>query len=277
MMNNAPAVLGFVALRRCAADLQRSADFYRDGLGFEIVDQTPDEIVLSLGAQRIVLTEVGSEVTTQRVSGPDLRFQHVAIAVNDMQAAVARLQSLMPVVISRDGPQRLPAASGGVCAFKFRDPDGHPLELIEFPPGQGAPCWRNPMHGAAGPCMGIDHAAISVSDVERSIAFYERLGFIVQSRQLNRGPEQARLDGLGDAEVEVVALMPSQQSTPHLELLGYRVPAPLRGDGATHTAADQLVWQTRARHDGPGAAADRPAMTLADPDGHLHRFVTASI
>lgn len=277
MMNNAPALLGFVALRRCAADLQRSATFYREGLGFAIVDRIPGEIVLSLGAQRIVLTEVGPEVTAQPVSAPDLRFQHVAIVVNDMHAAHARLQKLAPVAISRNGPQRLPAALGSVCAFKFRDPDGHPLELIEFPPGQGAPYWRNPMHGAAGPALGIDHAAISVSDVERSIAFYERLGFSVQSRQLNRGPEQARLDGLDDAEVEVVALMPSQQSTPHLELLGYRVPAPLRGDGVAHTAVDQLVWQTRTQHDGSGAAADRPAMALADPDGHLHLFVAASI
>jgi catechol 2,3-dioxygenase-like lactoylglutathione lyase family enzyme len=277
MIDAAPAVLGFVALRRCVADLQRSATFYCQGLGFSIVDLTPGEIILSLGAQRIVLTEVGQEVTAQQVSGPDLRFQHVAIVVNDMHVAHARVQKLTPVAISRGGPQRLPAASGGVCAFKFRDPDGHALELIEFPAEQGAPYWRETIHAVAGPNLGIDHAAISVSDVERSIAFYEKLGFCVQSRQVNRGPEQARLDGLADAEVEVVALIPSQQSTPHLELLGYRMPAPLHGDGIPPAAADQLVWMTRSRHDEYGATAARPAIVLADPDGHLHRFVSASI
>lgn len=277
MRNNAPAVLGFVALRRCAADLQRSAAFYREGLGFEIVNRTSGEIVLSLGAQRIVLVEVGPGVTAPPVSGPDLRFQHVAIVVKDMHAAFARLQKLAPVAISRGGPQRLPAAAGGACAFKFRDIDGHALELIEFPPGQGAPCWRNTTRGVAGPTLGIDHAAISVSDVERSIDFYKGLGFSVQSRQLNRGPEQARLDGLVDAEVDVVALMPSQEATPHLELLGYRVPEPPHGDGAAHAAADQLVWQARTRHDRSGSAADRQMMSVADPDGHLHRFVAASI
>ena len=38
--------------------------------------------------------------------------------------------------ISTDGPQLLPASSGGVTAYKFRDPEGHPLELIAFPPGR---------------------------------------------------------------------------------------------------------------------------------------------
>ena len=70
----------FVALHRSVADLQRSAAFYCDGLGFEIVERTSGEIVLSLGAQRIVLVEVGPEMAVPRVSGPDLRFQHVAIA-----------------------------------------------------------------------------------------------------------------------------------------------------------------------------------------------------
>ena len=275
MTHDTAAVLGFVALRRCVADLQRSAAFYCDGLGFEIVERAPGEIVLSLGAQGIVLVEVGPEVAAQPVSGPDLRFQHVAIVASDMQAAHARLQRLAPVAISREGPQRLPAASGGACAFKFRDPDGHALELIAFAPGQGARCWRHTARGVAGPTLGIDHAAISVSDVERSIVFYQRLGFSVQSRQLNRGPEQARLDGLANAEIEVdvVALVPSQQATPHLELLGYRRPAPRRGDGAAHAAVDQLVWRARTRHDGAGAAPDLPTMAFADPDGHLHRLV----
>lgn len=256
----------FVALHRSVADLQRSAAFYCQALGFEVVDKAAHEIMLALDAQRIVLVQRRSAVTVPQVPGPDVRFQHVAIVAADMEAAFTRLQAFAPVAISRGGPQRLPAASGGVCAFKFRDPDGHALELIEFPPGQGAPCWRNTTRGVAGPTLGIDHAAISVSNVDLSIAFYERLGFSVQSRQLNRGPEQARLDGLDDAEVEVVTLTPSQESTPHLELLGYRAPEPWQGGGAAQAAADALVWH---------APAGQP-MELADPDGHLHQLLAAS-
>ena len=276
MMINAPAVLRFVALRRSAADLQRSAAFYCDGLGFEIVERTAGEIVLSLGAQRIVLVEVGPELAVPRVSGPDLRFQHVAIVASDMHAAQARLQKLAPVAISLNGPQRLPKASGGACAFKFRDPDGHAVELIEFPAGQGAPCWRNTTRGAAGPTLGIDHAAISVSNADLSIAFYERLGFSVQSRQINRGAEQARLDGLtgAEVEVEVVALVPPQEATPHLELLAYHTPVPTRSDTHAHATADRLVWQAHAAHDRSNLTADQPhKWVITDRDGHLNWLV----
>ena len=38
----------------------------------------------------------------------------------------------MPITVG--GPIRLPCASGGARAFKFRDEDGHPLELLEFHP-----------------------------------------------------------------------------------------------------------------------------------------------
>ena len=44
--------------------------------------------------------------------------------------------------ISEGGPQLLPPSNGAVRAFKFRDPDGHPLELIWFPPGQGRAVWH---------------------------------------------------------------------------------------------------------------------------------------
>ena len=41
-----------------------------------------------------------------------------------------RLSRFPFTTISRNGPEALP---GGVVAFKFRGPDGHPLELIQFP------------------------------------------------------------------------------------------------------------------------------------------------
>ena len=108
MRDDASTVLGFVALRRSVTDLQRSATFYRQGLGFKTGNRTPGEIFLLLGAQRIGLTEIGPEVAARPVNGADLRFQHVAIVASDMRAAHARLQKLAPVAISLNGPQRLP-------------------------------------------------------------------------------------------------------------------------------------------------------------------------
>ena len=271
-----PSVERFVALRRSVADLQRSATFYCDGLGFEIVEQTSGEVLLSLGAQCIVLVKVGPEVAVPQVSGPDLRFQHVAIVASGMHAAHTRLQKLAPVAISRGGPQRLPKASGGACAFKFRDPDGHAVELIEFPAGQGAACLSAASQRHDCPTLGIDHAAISVSNADLSIAFYEQLGFSVQSRQINRGVEQARLDGLtgAEVEVEVVALVPPQEATAHLELLAYHTPVPTRSDTHAQAAADRLVWQAHAAHDRSSPTAEpQHKWVITDRDGHLNWLV----
>jgi catechol 2,3-dioxygenase-like lactoylglutathione lyase family enzyme len=91
---------------------------------------------------------------------------------------------------SRSHPQglNLPATSGGVSAFKFRDPEGHPLELIAVPPGAVPPQWRMASQNV---CLGIDHSAISVSSTATSIDFYESLGLDRGGGSLNVGREQA--------------------------------------------------------------------------------------
>ena len=96
------------------------------------------------------------------VSGRSPLFQHFAIVVSDMATAYARLsecEGWKP--ISTDGPQLLPASSGGATAYKFRDPDGHPLELIAFARDAIPVKWQET--SAAG-CLGIDHSAISIAD-----------------------------------------------------------------------------------------------------------------
>lgn len=255
-----PCVQRLLRVGRNVADLDRAIGFYRDALGFAVqatpeaeshgwpetaVDRNTRCAWLSLGQQEIELAEFPNAAPYPVGStSADLWFQHCAIVVEDMDAACARLlRHGGGTAISRGGPQSLPPSSGGVTAFKFRDPDGHPLELISFPPGTGDPVWQQP---ASEPTLGIDHSAISVADVDRSIAFYECLGLQVASRGVNRGPEQQRLDGLAHVEVDVIALQTAAAATPHVELLAYRTP---RGraleDMASHDiAADRLVLQT---------------------------------
>lgn len=283
---------------RNVADMDRALAFYRDALGFEVtdadasspawtrlagVDATPTRCAqLSLGTQQIELTEFPDATRYPANStSADLWFQHCAIVVDDMDAAYTRLlRHSGETAISRDGAQTLPASSGGVTAFKFRDPDLHPLELISFPPGSGDPLWQQHANGST---LGIDHSAISVADIERSIAFYQRLGLSVASRGNNSGTQQRRLDGLDDAEVDVIALQPAAATTPHVELLGYRVShdreCPHRG--IRDIAADRLVLQTNNlsalldklsdAHAGvvtADSATAAPVALLRDPDGH---------
>ncbi|ODR96565.1 hypothetical protein AUC70_14945 [Methyloceanibacter stevinii] len=54
----------------------------------------------------------------------------------------SRLENLKPEVVTAGAPVLLPPNTGSVTAFKFRDPEGHPLELISFPDGVGDARWQ---------------------------------------------------------------------------------------------------------------------------------------
>ncbi|MGH8150249.1 MAG: VOC family protein [Steroidobacteraceae bacterium] len=295
-------------IRITAADVEGLAAFYAEALGFERRG-TGRVLTLDLGRE-IVELEASAAAGTPYPRGSssnDPWFQHFAIVVSDMAAARARLGSCGGwTPITGPAPQRLPASSGGVTAFKFRDPEGHPLELLEFPVGGVPVAWRGVCGG--GPCLGIDHSAIVVADTGRSVDFYGRLGFSVAGRSLNRGPEQECLDGLPGAVVEVTALAGRGPDPPHLELLRYRSPVsastvpptsaasptspqglpprPAPGDIAAtwlHIEVDDLAATlAQLRGDGVECPESRPAMHLPfpsaaahDPDGHLLRLLAS--
>ena len=285
------------------ADLPRVAAFYKEALGFVPVREpreaeTDLTAALGLGDARATVQRLrlgAQEIELAAFAPPgrpyppdstsyDLWFQHVAIVVGDMAAAHARvLAHGGATAITEGGPQRLPPASGGVTAWKFRDPEGHPLELIAFPPGGGPEVWRGIDRGAL--TVGLDHSAISVADAERSAAFYEDvLGLRRASQQSNQGPEQERLDAAPGDVVDVVALAPPDAATPHVELLAYQTPQgrPIPPDTrANDVAASRLVFETDeiptlAKTLGIESHLAAPGATHLlgrDPDGHLLLFV----
>ncbi|MEC5212887.1 catechol 2,3-dioxygenase-like lactoylglutathione lyase family enzyme [Polaromonas sp. CG_9.5] len=290
-------VLAFAGFRRSVADLARAIDFYVEALGFACESLictdggAPRCARLRLGEESIELCEwAGAEaldVVRQDTSVASAGFQHVAIVASDMDAALSRLSRLAPTPISSGDAVRLPASAGGVTAYKFRDPDGHPLELISFPAGTGNPKWQRVQSNQ--PTLGIDHSAISVGNVERTLAFYTAgLGFALTSRQVNSGVGQDRLDGVSGVVVDVLGLTPAGVETPHLELLGYRQPAPqprTRHVAIEKDPSDRLVWRAQdvdaivarlasmPRLDAGGGPAfmqlGAGEWLLRDPDGHL--------
>lgn len=181
--------------------------------------------LLRLGSERIELLEftdsAGRPYPCDSTS-TDIWFQHMAIVVQDMTEAYRCVMGnprFRP--ISRAGPVRLPVSSGGAVAFKFRDHDSHPLELIEFPEGSGPVEWRNP--ASTGSFLGIDHTAIGVSDSAISSGFFRSVfGFNAGARTENGGREQAELDDVDDVQVRVTRLAP-ELPPPRLELLNYHV------------------------------------------------------
>lgn len=264
-------VTAIVAFRLTTAQPERLAQFYQ-GLGFTAAGRgriPEDEVALlglkrggsrvrlSLGEQRVDLDSFDDPGRSYpaNVTSADLCFQHFALVTDDAAEAWKRARELGATPISTGGPVTLPPSAGSVRAVKFRDPEGHPLELLQFPPN-GETRWR----GTG--LLGIDHSAISVSDADLSRRFYENSGLSVHGPTINCGPTQTALDGLAGVEVDVVPMLP-RQNTPHLELLAYRNPTG-RSSGrleANDVAATRIVW-----------AADRNAL-LRDPDGHLHLLV----
>jgi catechol 2,3-dioxygenase-like lactoylglutathione lyase family enzyme len=257
-------VTALLRVGRNIRHLESAAAFYQQACGFQPSGPVREDPLLAdliavkrvrilrmrLGAQELELSECFPKGATyaDHTGANDPGFQHIAIVTTDIATACARVMRLGAKAISTNGPVHLPVSSGGVVAFKFRDPDGHPLEFLQFPAVAGKPL------------EGFDHSAICVSDVEASMAFYAALGVLLRKRQVNEGPEQDALDGLKKVSVDVLALQ-AAQPTPHLELLCYR--RPKAGSAAPYSpgdiCADRLVF----------GIPNGGLKLLRDPDGHV--------
>jgi catechol 2,3-dioxygenase-like lactoylglutathione lyase family enzyme len=257
------AVTAVEAPGMTVSDLDRSVEFYTKVLSFQKVSEVEvlgsdyDNLQgvfglrmrvahLRLGDEQIELTEYltpkGRPVPLDSRSN-DLWFQHIAIIVSDMDRAYSLLRENGVEHVST-APQRLPdwnPNAGGIRAFYFRDPDGHALEILQFPPGKGAAKW----HRAAGQLFqGIDHTAIAVSDTEASLRFYrDVLGFKIAGESENYGREQELLNHVFGARLRITAVRVA--AGPGIELLEYLTPRGGRPMPVDERAYDLMHWQTR--------------------------------
>ncbi|OLC31772.1 MAG: glyoxalase [Candidatus Rokubacteria bacterium 13_1_40CM_4_69_5] len=292
------------------ADMDRSLAFYQQVLDFERISDVEawgDEyerlqgvfglrirvVRLRLGGETLELTQYlaprGRPLPVDSRSN-DRWFQHIAIIVSDIDLAYASLRQ-HKIEHASPAPQRLPdwnPNAAGIRAFYFRDPDGHFLEILQFPPGKGDPKWRRP---GGRLFLGIDHTAIVVADTERSLAFYrDRLGLTVAGASENHGPEQERLNNVFGARLRITTLRAA--AGPAVELLEYLAPRDGRPFPPEARANDLLHWQVRVAGASAGAVLGRlsgapfalispgvialpdarlgfrQGVLLRDPDGH---------
>jgi catechol 2,3-dioxygenase-like lactoylglutathione lyase family enzyme len=301
------------AVGMTVSDMDRSVAFFKDVLTFELVSDvevsgqeydrlqgvfgTRMRIVrMRLGDEQIELTEYlaprGRPIPVDSRSN-DLWFQHVAIIVSDMDAAYARLRR-HKVEHASPEPQRLPdwnPAAGGIRAFYFKDPDGHPLEILQFPVGKGDPKW----HSSSGRLfLGIDHTAVVVSDTNASLRFYrDVLGLRVAGESTNYGPEQERLNNVLGARLHITGLRAA--AGPGIEFLEYL--SPRNGRPASGIESNDIGhWETTMTNRDAIAAfaelqqgrvlfvspsvvsfgGDRPrtkGFLVRDPDGHAVKVI----
>ena len=287
-------------LSRSVADLDRAERFYCQALNFRLIGRwsrddpafgrligvagaAAEAVMLGLGDERVELVRYRpAGLPYPAVPANDTQFQHAAMIVSDMAAAWAQVMQAGDVTaISVGGPQRLP---GGLLACKFRDPDGHPLELLQFPAGLGRARW----HRAEAPLFqGIDHSALTVRDTEASVRFYrDLLGLRISSRSLNQGGPQQALDGVAGPLVRVTQLRPGDRDSVRMELLDYLAPpftAEINPGAAHDIVKDRLLLSVRdidrlfrrlvaagVRFVSPGLMAfdGGRAMMVRDPDAH---------
>jgi catechol 2,3-dioxygenase-like lactoylglutathione lyase family enzyme len=314
---SSPVVVAVGPIAMTVSDADRSAGFYRRVLGFdrvldtEISGETYEQLHGVAGLRvRIVRMRLGDEaidlmeyITPRGRPIPadsrsnDRWFQHVAIIVGDMDRAYAHLREHRVKPVSA-GPQQLPASNekaGGIRAFYFNDPDGHPLEILWFPPGKGNARWHVRSERLF---LGIDHTAIVIADTARSLACYrDRLGLRVAGESENSGVEQERLNNVPGARLRITTLRAA--AGPGVEFLEYLAPRDGRPipDGARsndlahwHTTlvardADAFAVAARGRActipSADAVAIDRRelgftrALQGRDPDGHVFQLVTA--
>jgi catechol 2,3-dioxygenase-like lactoylglutathione lyase family enzyme len=306
------AAVGFTV-----SDMDRSIAFYRDVLTFKPVSDVEVDgpeydrlygvfgvrsriVRMQLGEQQLELTQFLSPPDVRQIPVPsyshDLWFQHFAIVVRDMEAAWAQLRKHHVRQIS-PRPQTIPASNvpaAGIKAIKFRDPDGHNLELLWFPEGKGNPIWRQP---GSTLFMGIDHTAMTVRSTESSAKFYrDLLGMTVAGGTLNMGQTQQYLDSLPGARTRVTGLTP-KASPPGLEFLEYELPTAGRPFPTDSHPTDLWHWQTTlvvpdveaaaamlkdtAQFVSSGVASIpdgslgfRKGVLVRDPDGHVMQVVS---
>jgi catechol 2,3-dioxygenase-like lactoylglutathione lyase family enzyme len=295
--------------------LDKAVNFYNTVLSFEQVSQAELKgsdyehlegvfglrirtATMQLGDETIELTEYltpkGRRVPADSRSN-DRWFQHIAIITSDMDRAYQKLRENRVEHASTE-PQTLPAwnkNAAGIRAFYFKDPDGHVLEILQFPPDKGRPKWHR---GTQDLFLGIDHTAIVTGDTEASLRFYrDILGLTIVGTSLNYGTEQEHLNNVFGARLRITSLR--GEDGPGIEFLEYLAPGDGRPIPADLHSNDLARWQTTLEVGDVAAAAMQleragfklassgivataaaelgfaKACLVADPDGHLIRLV----
>ncbi len=262
-----PKITGVESVGITVSDMDIALPFYTNVLHFQVLsddtinsDQYSKLIQISNASVRITKLKLVDEkielvdfISPEGKTYPedshsnDLWFQHIAIITSNMDSAYTWLKLNDVKNISLE-PQRLPdwnKNAGGIKAFYFQDPDGHPLEILEFPDGKGNPKWHKTSNNLF---LGIDHTAIAVSSTEESLKFYrDVLGMKVGGESENYGIEQARLNNVEGAHLRITGL--HSDFGPGIEFLNYLSPKGGKVYPKDVKANDLVHWQTKLTTD----------------------------
>lgn len=261
------------------SDLDRAVGFYTTILEFQKVGEydldavttqqlfgltvqnvTAEVATLKLGNEVIELMEFSGMALARAIPmdsrSNDLWFQHIAIVVSDMSRAYDKVRAAKVTYVSTS-PQTLPAyipAAAGITAFYFRDPDGHNLELIQYPKDKGNPKWQ--LHHEGALFLGIDHTAIGIDDTDRGLDFYhEALKLSIAGTSENYGSEQEHLNQVFGARLLITGLQATDGFG--IEFLDYIAPPGGRTYPIDSSPTDLWHWHTTIAVTGIETLRDR--------------------
>lgn len=248
------AVVGACHISPIVSDLDRSARFYHDLLGMDLMpapapgplpwDTDPGHLNLHglpdarlrfvqarmpgvrCGIELVEFANVDRKPVRRRYQDPGAAT--IILLVRDIDAAFASLKKGGAHVVTTGGAPISMSTSNRTRAVTVEDPDGHFVELAQLDPVPATTV------AAASNVVGI-RLRLTVADVDQALAYYQKvLGVQGTTRPFVRNPSVMAMAGLPDAGEYQMGTVQMPGSALLLELMAFRgldsakVPAPSR-------------------------------------------------
>ena len=167
-----PKILGLAHISLYAHDFEKSRAFYREFLGF----QEPYSLKNADGSPSMTFFKVNDrqfiEISPERTAGSD-RLNHFALETDNAEA-MRRYLSDRGISV----PDRLPKGRIGNLNFMIKDPQGHSIELVEYPADSQTTRTKGMFLSDARISKHMKHVGIIVTDLPAEEKFYtDVLGF----------------------------------------------------------------------------------------------------
>ena len=167
-----PKILGLAHISLYAHDYEKSKAFYGDFLGF----QQPYSLKNADGSPSMTFFKINDdqfiELSPEREAGSD-RLNHYALLTDNAEAMRLYLASRGVKV-----PDHTPKGRIGNLNFMIKDPEGHSVEIVEYPPDSQTALTRGKFMSDARISQHLKHVGIIVTNFDAEDKFYtDILGF----------------------------------------------------------------------------------------------------
>jgi catechol 2,3-dioxygenase-like lactoylglutathione lyase family enzyme len=236
------AVVGACHVSPIVSDLDRSARFYHDFLGMDLMpapspgplpwDTDPGHLNLHglpqarlrfiqarmpgvrCGIELVEFANVDRKPVRRQYQDPGAAT--LILTVRDIDTAVAALKKGGAAIVTTGGAPVAMSAANGTRAVTVRDPDGHFVELVQIDP------MPQTTVAAASNVIAI-RLRLTVADAEEALRYYQKvLGVQGTMRPFVRDAKVMAMAGLPDAGEYQLATIQLPGSTLVLELMGFR-------------------------------------------------------